>query len=203
MKPHQGILSSLVIPTVFEEQRGGVKIYYDLFSRLLKDRIVFVVGEITNQLATIVVAQLLYLEKENPKEEIQLYISSPGGSVDAGFAILDTMRYIQAPVVTIGLGGVASFASILLAAGEKGKRYLLPHTKVMIHQPWLTGLGRVDVTELEITADMMKKIKVELTQLLADLTGKPYKQVEKDVERDFWMNAEEAVKYGLADKVLV
>ncbi len=196
------MFDSFVIPTVFEEERGGVKIYYDLFSRLLKDRIIFVVGPINERLATLVVAQMLYLEKENPKKEIQLYISTPGGAVDAGFAIFDTIRYVQCPVVTIGLGNVASFGALLLAAGTPGKRFVLPNTRVMIHQPWLGGLGSVDATELQITADVMKKLKERLIAILSDLTGQPHKKVARDVERDFWMDAESAVQYGIADKIL-
>ncbi len=194
--------NSFLVPTVFEEERGGVRIYYDLFSRLLKDRIIFISGPITSEMSAIVVAQLLYLEKENPKADIQLYIASPGGDVDAGFAILDTMEYVKCPIVTIGLGNVASFASLLLAAGSQGKRFLLPHTRVMIHQPWLTGLSNIDATELQITAKVIMRLKETIIDLLAEYTGKQRTKVAKDVERDFWMDAQQAVDYGLADKVL-
>jgi len=196
------IKDSLLVPTVFEEERGGVRVYYDIFSRLLKDRIIFVSGPINDSMATTIVAQMLYLEKENPKEDIQLYIASPGGSTDAGFAILDTMSYIQPDIVTIGLGNVASFAALLLSAGTKGKRFLLPNCRVMIHQPWLSGLGNVDATELKITAEVISNLKDKIITILANNTGNTKKQVASDVERDFWMDAKDAVKYGLADKIL-
>ncbi len=191
-----------LIPTVMEEERGGVRVYYDLFSRLLKDRIVFIGGQITEELANIVIAELVYLEKQNPKKDIQMYILTPGGSVAAGLAIYDTMQYIKPDVVTIGIGRVASFGSVLLAAGTKGKRFLLPHADVMIHQPWISGISSVTVTDLKITTNFLERTKKRLIKILAKHTGQSEATIARDTERDFWMNAAEAKKYGIVDKIL-
>ncbi len=191
-----------LIPTVMEEERGGVRVYYDLFSRLLKDRIVFIGGQITEELANIVIAELVYLEKQNPKKDIQMYILTPGGSVAAGLAIYDTMQYIKPDVVTIGIGRVASFGSVLLAAGTKGKRFLLPHADVMIHQPWISGISSVTVTDLKITTNFLERTKKRLIKILAKHTGQSEATIARDTERDFWMNATEAKKYGIVDKIL-
>lgn len=194
--------ANLLVPTVFEEDRRGYRSYYDLFSRLLKDRIIFLNGPINDAMANIVIAEMVFLEKENSKEDIQLYIQSPGGSVAAGLAIYDTMQYLKPNIVTIGMGGVASMASVLLAAGTKGKRFLLPHSRVMIHQIRLTGLPRMTATELMIENEEMQKNKKILNELLAKHSGQKLEKVELDTERDYWMSAEETMKYGLVDKVL-
>ena len=185
-----------------EEERGGVRSYYDLFSKLLKDRIIFINGPIEQAMANIVIAELVYLEKENPKKDIQMYILSPGGEVSAGLAIYDAMQYVKPDIVTIGMGRVASFASILLAGGAKGKRYVLPNTDVMIHQPWLSGISNVSVTDLRITTDFLERTKERLIRILSKHTGQPYSKILADVERDFWMNAKETKKYGIVDKIL-
>ncbi len=193
---------SLVIPTILEEERAGVRSYYDIFSRLLKDRIVFVQGEINSQMASILIAELLYLEKESNTQPIQMFIMSPGGHISAGLAIYDTMQYIKAPIITIGLGEVASFASILLAAGTKGKRYVLPNTDIMIHQPWVPSIGQVNVTQLKITTEFLERTKQKLIKILSNHTGQPVSKVEKDVELDKWLNAKQAKEYGLIDKII-
>lgn len=194
--------ANLIIPTVFEEDRRGNRSYYDIFSRLLKDRIIFINGPINDQMANIVIAEMVFLEKENSKEDIQVYIQSPGGTVAGGLAIYDAMQYIKPKVVTIGMGMIASMASVLLAAGAPGKRFVLPHTRVMIHQVRVPGIPAVTATELMIENTEMQKNKVLLNELLAKHTGKSVKQVTTDTELDNWMSAEEAVKYGLVDKVL-
>lgn len=191
-----------VIPTVFEEERNGVRSYYDLFSRLLKDRIIFITGPITDEMANLVIAQLIYLEKENSKEDIQVYIQSPGGSVHAGLAIYDTFQHIKPAVVTIGMGLIASMASVLLASGAAGKRFALPNTKVMIHQPWIPRLSNIKTTDLLIYAEQSRKEKAELQEILAKHTGQKFEKIEIDTERDYWMGADESKKYGLIDKVL-
>lgn len=196
------ILHSAVIPTVFEEERNGSRSYFDLFSRLLKDRIVFITGGITDELANLIIAELVYLERENSKEDIQVYIQSPGGSVNAGLAIYDTFQYIKPDIVTIGMGLIASMASVLLAAGTKGKRLILPHTKVMIHQPWIPRLTNIKSSDLLIYAEQTKREKVELESILGTHTGKTQKQLEKDTMNDNWMTAEEALHYGIVDKIL-
>jgi ATP-dependent Clp protease protease subunit len=191
-----------VIPTVFEEERNGVRSYYDLFSRLLKDRIVFITGPITDDLANLIIAELIYLERENPKEDIQVYIQSPGGSVNAGLAIYDTFQYIKPNIVTIGMGLIASMASVLLAAGTEGKRFILPHTQVMIHQPWITRLSNIKTSDLLIYAEQSKKEKSRLQNILAKHTKQSFDKIERDTEQDYWIDADESVKYGIVDKVL-
>lgn len=194
--------ANLIVPTVFEEDRRGNRSYYDIFSRLLKYRIIFVNGPVNDQMANIIIAEMVFLEKENAKEDIQMYIQSPGGSVAAGLAIYDAMQYLKPNIVTIGMGMVASMASILLSAGTPGKRFMLPHSRVMIHQVRLTGLPRMTATELMIENAEMQKNKVLLNEILAKHTGKDVKKVTQDTELDNWMSADEAVKYGLVDKVL-
>ncbi len=191
-----------LVPTIMEEERGGVRVYYDLFSRLLKDRIVFVNGPIDSAMANIIIAELVYLEKQNSKKDIQMYILSPGGEVSAGLAIYDAMQYIKPDIVTIAIGRVASFASILLAAGAKGKRFILPHASVMIHQPWITQINNVTVSDLKITADYMERTKKQLLEILSKHTGQTVSKLEKDTDRDFWMSAKEAKEYGIVDKIL-
>ncbi|PJA12866.1 ATP-dependent Clp protease proteolytic subunit [Candidatus Dojkabacteria bacterium CG_4_9_14_3_um_filter_150_Dojkabacteria_WS6_41_13] len=198
----KGVTANIIIPTVFEEDRRGNRSYYDIFSRLLKDRIIFLNGPVTDQMANIIIAEMVFLEKENTKEDIQLYIQSPGGSVAAGLAIYDAMQYLKPNIVTIGMGMIASMASLLITAGAKGKRFMLPHARLMIHQVHLTGLPRMTATELMIENDEMQKNKQLLNTLLAKHTGKTVKEITNDTELDNWMSAEEAVKYGLVDKVL-
>jgi len=191
-----------VIPTVFEEERNGVRSYYDLFSRLLKDRIIFITGAITDEMANLIIAELIYLERENSKEDIQVYIQSPGGSVNAGLAIYDTFQHIKPDIVTIGMGLIASMASVLLASGAEGKRFVLPHTQVMIHQPWIPRLTNIKTSDLMIYAEQSKKEKDRLQQILAKHTKKTPEKISEDTEKDYWLDADESKKYGLIDKVL-
>ena len=188
------------VPIVIENT-GRVERSYDIYSRLLKDRIVLLGTEIDDTIASLVCAQLLFLESQDPEKEINLYINSPGGSVTAGLAIYDTMRYISAPVSTLCMGMAASMAAFLLAAGNKGMRYCLPHSTVMIHQP----LGGVQgqASDIEITAREIQKLKKELYTIIADHSHTPYEKVWADSDRDYWMTAQEAKEYGMVDEVLV
>ncbi len=188
-----------LVPTVIESSSRGERAY-DIFSRLLKDRIVFVDGEISDATADLVVAQLLFLESEDPGKDINLYINSPGGSVTAGLAIYDTMQFIKCDVSTICLGMACSMGAFLLAGGAKGKRYILPNAEVMIHQP--SGGAQGQATDILIAADRMKKTKDQLNRILAANTGKPLEVIAADTERDNFMSAEEAVAYGIVDKVI-
>ena len=187
-----------LIPYVIEDTGRGER-SYDLYSRLLRDRIVFLTGEVNDQSASSVIGQLLFLESENPDKDIYLYINSPGGSVTAGMGIYDTMRFIRPKVNTICVGLAASMGALLLSSGEKGKRFALPHSRVMIHQP-LGGM-QGQATELEIVAREILRTKAELNKILADNTGKPIEEVARDTERDYWLTAEEALKYGLIDRI--
>lgn len=189
-----------LIPMVIEESPRGER-SFDIYSRLLRDRIVMLQGEINETMANTIIAQLLFLESENPNADISLYIQSPGGSVYAGLAILDTMRYIKPNVATIGMGMVASMASILLAAGAKGKRSVLPNTRVMIHQP--LGGAQGQATDVEIMTKQLLEIKGLSIKLLAEFTGQTEKKLAVDMERDNYMKADEAKKYGLVDNILV
>ena len=189
----------MLIPTVIEKSQFGERAY-DIYSRLLKDRIIFLSGPVVDAVANTVIAQLLFLESEDPKKDINLYINSPGGSVTATLAIYDTMRHIKPAVSTICVGIAASGAAIILAAGEKGKRFILPNSEVMIHQ--LMGGAEGPAVDVEITARHMIKIKERLNKILAENTGQSLEKVERDADRDFWMNAEEAKKYGMVDSVL-
>ena len=188
----------ILIPYVIEDTGRGER-SYDLYSRLLRDRIVFLTGEVNDQSASSVIGQLLFLESENPDKDIYLYINSPGGSVTAGMGIYDTMRFIRPKVNTICVGLAASMGALLLSSGEKGKRFALPHSRVMIHQP-LGGM-QGQATELEIVAREILRTKAELNKILADNTGKPIEEVARDTERDYWLTAEEALKYGLIDRI--
>ncbi len=188
------------IPYVIEQTSKGER-SYDIYSRLLKDRIIFISGEIDDLTANVVVAQLLFLEAENPDKDINIYINSPGGSITAGMAIFDTMEYIKPEVSTICVGMAASMGAFLLAAGAKGKRYALPNAEVMIHQP--LGGARGQASDIKIQADRILKMRKDLNTILSEKTGKPYEQIEKDTDRDFFMTADEAVEYGLIDKVFV
>ena len=188
-----------LVPMVVEKSPMGERAY-DIYSRLLKDRIIFLAGPIEDYTANLVIAQLLFLESEDPKKDIQLYINSPGGSVSAGLAMLDTMNHIKPDVSTVCVGIAASAAAIILAAGQKGKRFALPNAEVMIHQPW--GGAQGQATDIEITAKHIIATRDRLNKILAKATGQDLKKIEKDVERDYFMMADEAKKYGLIDEVL-
>ena len=188
-----------LVPYVIEQSSRG-KRSYDIFSRLLNDRIIVLSDEVNDATASLVVAQLLYLEGQDPEKDISLYINSPGGSVTAGFAIYDTMQYIKCDVSTICMGMAASMGAFLLSSGAKGKRFALPNSEIMIHQP--SGGAQGQATEIEITAKQILKIRERLNKILADNTGKPIDIIAKDTERDNFMSADEALDYGLVDKIL-
>lgn len=187
------------MPYVIKQTSKGER-SYDIFSRLLEERIIFIADQITDDLATIVVAQLLLLEAEDPKKDIMLYINSPGGSISAGMAIYDTMKYIKCDVSTICIGMAASMGSFLLAGGTKGKRYALPNSEILIHQP--LGGAEGQATEIEIAAKHIIATKKKMNEMLAEFTGKKYEDLVRDTDRDNWMTAEEAKEYGLVDKVI-
>ncbi len=189
-----------LIPMVVEQSNRGER-SYDIYSRLLEDRIIFLTGEVTDISANIVVAQLLYLEGKDPDKDIYLYINSPGGSVSAGLAIFDTMNYLKCDVATICVGLAASMGAVLLAAGAKGKRAALPNSEIMIHQP--LGGAQGQATDIEIQARQILKIKDKINRILCDATGQPMDRIARDVERDFYMSAEEAKQYGLIDKIFL
>ena len=189
-----------LVPMVIEQSPRGER-SYDIYSRLLNDRIVFLGEEVTDVSANLVVAQLLHLESQDSEKDISLYINSPGGSVTAGLAILDTMNYIKCDVSTICLGECASMGAVLLSAGAKGKRFALPNSMVLIHQP--SGGAQGQQTEIEIVADFMRKTRDRLNKILADNTGQPIEVIERDTERDNYMTAQQAMEYGLVDHVIV
>ncbi len=191
--------NSLLIPTVIE-QEGRMERAYDIYSRLLKDRIIFLGTDVNPHTANLVVAQLLFLQNEDPKKPIHLYINSPGGSVYDGMAIYDTIQHIKNEVHTVGIGLQASMGAFLLSSGTKGKRSILPHAKVMIHQPSSGTRGKVSDMEIDLKESL--NIRKLLNEILAKNTGQKLSKIEKDVDRDYWMTAEEAVKYGLVDKVI-
>ncbi len=191
--------NGMVIPYVIEQTARGERVY-DIYSRLLKDRIIFLGTPIDAQVANVIVAQLLFLDAQNPNQEIRLYINSPGGEVDAGLAIYDTMQFVRAPVSTIVIGMAASMAAVILAAGAKGRRYALPHSKVMIHQPW--GGVRGTASDIAIQAQEILKAKRLLNEILAKHTGQPLEKVERDTDRDYYLSAQEAKEYGLIDEVV-
>jgi ATP-dependent Clp protease protease subunit len=188
-----------LIPIVIEQDGRGERAF-DIYSRLLKDRIVFLGVAIDDDVANLVVAQLLYLESEDPDKEIHFYINSPGGLVSAGLAIYDTMQYIKAPVSTYCMGQAASMAAILLAAGQKGKRYALPHARILIHQPMGGFSGQA--TDVEIQAREMLRLKHELNEILTRHTNQPIDRIEKDTDRDYYMSGEQASEYGIIDAVI-
>jgi ATP-dependent Clp protease protease subunit len=190
---------SLLVPMVVEQTGRGERAY-DIFSRLLKDRIVFLGGPIHDEVANLVTAQLLFLESEDPEREINMYINSPGGSVTAGLAIYDTMQFVKPPVSTLCVGQAASMGAVLLAAGAKGRRYALPHSRIMIHQ--LSGGFEGQATDIEIQAREALRLREILNNILTDHTGQGLKRIEKDTDRDFFMNATQAVEYGLIDEVI-
>lgn len=184
---------------VVEQTNRGER-SYDIYSRLLKERIIFLSGEVNDQMADLIVAQLLFLESEDPDKDIQIYINSPGGSVSAGFAIYDTMQYIKPDVSTICIGLAASMGAFLLAAGAKGKRYALPNADIMIHQP--LGGAQGQASDIKIHAEKILKTRERLNRILSERTGQDYERIDKDTDRDFYMSADEAVNYGLIDKVV-
>ncbi|MFA7663562.1 MAG: ATP-dependent Clp endopeptidase proteolytic subunit ClpP [Clostridia bacterium] len=186
------------IPTVIEQNNRGTTAY-DLYSRLLEDRIIFLTGEINDAVANLVVGQLLFLETKDPEKDISLYINSPGGMVSAGMAIFDTINYIKCDVVTICVGLAASMGAFLLSAGTKGKRYALPNSEIMIHQP--IGGAQGQASDIVIAAEHIAKTKAKINRIISEKTGQPLEKVEKDTDRDNYMSAEEAVSYGLIDKV--
>lgn len=188
-----------LVPYVVEQTSRGER-SYDIFSRLLKDRIIFIGDEITDATASVVVAQLLFLESEDPEKDIHIYINSPGGSVTAGMAIYDTMQYIKPDVSTICVGMAASMGAFLLSAGKKGKRYALPNAEIMIHQP--LGGAKGQASDVKIHAEFLLKTRDKLNKMLSENTGKPLEQIEKDTDRDNFMTADEALEYGLIDKVM-
>jgi len=198
MKNESEIRNQLV-PIVVEKSQFGER-SFDIYSRLLRERIIFLGGAIEDYTANLIIAQLLFLESEDPKKDISIYINSPGGSVTATLAMLDTMHYIKPDVSTVCVGMAASGAAVLLAAGKKGKRFILPNAEVMIHQPW--GGAQGQATDIEITARHILSVRDRLNKILAKHTGKPLQQVEKDVERDFFMTADESKKYGIIDDIL-
>lgn len=188
----------MLVPMVIEKSQFGERAY-DIYSRLLRERIIFLGGGIEDDMANLVIAQLLFLEAEDPKKDISLYVNSPGGSVTAGLAILDAMNHIKPDVSTVCVGMAASAAAVILAAGAKGKRYALPNAEVMIHQPW--GGAQGQATDIEITAKHILATRDRLNKILAKATGQPLDKIEKDVERDYFMTSDEAKKYGLVDQV--
>jgi ATP-dependent Clp protease protease subunit len=198
MTKNNSIRSSMLVPMVIEKSQFGERAY-DIYSRLLKERIVFLTGPIDDDVANLVIAQLLFLEAEDPKKDISLYINSPGGSVTSTLAMVDTMNHVKPAVSTVCVGMAASGAAILLSAGAKGKRFALPNAEVMIHQPH--GGAEGQATDIEITAKQILKLRAVLNKILSKNTGQKLEKIEKDVERDFFMTADEAKKYGLVDKV--
>ena len=188
-----------LVPVIVEKSQRGERAY-DIFSKLLEERIIFLVGPINDATANLVVAQILYLAAKNPNQDIKLYINSPGGSVTAGLAIYDTMQYVKCPISTICIGFTASMAAILLAAGEKGKRYALPNAEILLHQ--LAGGVTGEAVEIEITAKQIIKIKEKLNKIVAHHTNQPLKKVEKDTDRNFYLSAQEAKEYGIVDGVI-
>ena len=188
-----------LIPMVVEQSGRGER-SYDIYSRLLKERVIFLVGEVNDQTANLVVAQLLFLESENPDKDISFYINSPGGSVTAGMSIYDTMQFIKPDVSTMCLGFAASMGAFLLAAGAKGKRYSLPNSKVMIHQ--VLGGARGQATDIELQARDILRTKAQMNRILAERTGQPLEKIQNDTERDYYMTADEAKDYGIVDQVI-
>jgi len=197
---HNDNINSMgLVPTVIETSGRGERAY-DIFSRMLRERVVFLVGPVNDQSANLVVAQLLFLESENPDKDISLYINSPGGSVSAGMAIFDTMNFIKPDVSTLCMGMAASMGAFLLSSGAKGKRFALPNSRVMIHQP--LGGAQGQATDIEITAREILRIKAELNRVLAENTGQPLEKVQADTERDYYLSASQAAEYGLVDRVI-
>ncbi len=197
--PKNNEMFAQLVPMVIEKSPYGERAF-DIYSRLLKERIIFLAGPIEDHTANLVIAQLLFLASEDPKKDVQLYINSPGGSVTAGLAILDTMNLIKPDVATVCVGIAASAAAVILAAGQKGKRFVLPNAEVMIHQPWTGAQGQA--TEIEIAAKHIIATRERLNKILSKATGQPLEKIEKDVDRDYYMLADEAKKYGIVDEIL-
>ena len=193
-------MNGQLIPMVVEQTGRGERAY-DIFSRLLKDRIVFLGTQVTDEIANLVIAQMLFLESEDPEKDIHFYVNSPGGSVSAGLAIYDTMQYIRPPVSTLCVGQAASMGALLLAAGEKGKRFALPYSRIMIHQP--LGGAQGQATDIDIQAREILRVREQLNNIIARHTGQSIKRIEKDTDRDFFMTAKQAVEYGIVDEVIV
>jgi ATP-dependent Clp protease protease subunit len=192
--------ANMLIPMVIEQTGRGERAY-DIYSRLLKERIIFLGTEINDDVSNLIIAQLLFLQSEDAEKDISIYINSPGGMVTSGMAIYDTMQFLKCPITTYCVGQAASMGAVLLAAGTKGKRFALPNARIMIHQP--LGGSQGQATDIEIQTKEILRMKKRLNEILADHTGKPIKTIEKDTDRDFFMSAEEAVKYGLVDEVVV
>jgi ATP-dependent Clp protease, protease subunit len=195
----------MILPQVLEKWNQGSAVGYDIFSRLLKERIIFVGGEegaVTTDSANLLISQLLYLDAEDPDKEINLYINSPGGMVTAGLAVYDTMQFVRAPISTLCMGMAMSFGAVLLTAGTKGKRFILPHARVMIHQPLIRGGLSGQETDIRIEGHEMGKTRQRLSEIIAKHCGKPAEIVDRDVERNYYMSAEESVKYGLVDEIV-
>ena len=195
------VTNQTLIPIVVEQTGRGER-SYDIYSRLLRDRIVFIGGAVDDQMANVVVAQLLFLSNDDPQANINIYVNSPGGSVSAGLAIYDTMQFIRCNVATYCIGLAASMGAVLLAGGTKGKRYILPNSRVLIHQPLISGVLTGPATELDIEAQEILRLRKRLYGILAGATGKPDEEIERDCERNKWLEATEAVEYGCVDKVL-
>lgn len=195
------MIENSLVPYVIEQTNKGER-SYDIFSRLLKDRIIFLSEDVNQTTASLVVAQMLFLESEDPDKEISFYINSPGGSITDGMAIFDTMNYIKCPVTTICIGMAASMGAFLLAAGTKGKRYATPNAEIMIHQPLISGGLSGQTTEIKIHAEHMVRTREKLNRILSERTGKSLEQIEKDTERDNFMTAEQALEYGLIDGIM-
>lgn len=189
-----------LIPMVVEQDGRGERAY-DIYSRLLKDRIIFLGSPIDDEVSNLIIAQMLYLESEDPDKEIFFYLNTPGGHVSSGLAIYDTMRYIKPPVATVCMGQAASMGALLLAAGEKGKRYALPHARILIHQP--LGGFQGQATDIDIQAREILRLKEDLNNILAELTGQPLSKIKSDTERDYYMTGEQAKQYGIIDEVIV
>jgi ATP-dependent Clp protease, protease subunit len=192
--------ASVLVPMVVEQTNRGERAY-DIYSRLLKERIVFITGPVEDHMATLIVAQLLFLEAENPKKEIAMYINSPGGVVTSGLAIYDTMQFIRPDVQTICIGQAASIAAVLLSAGTKGKRFSLPNSRILIHQPWLSGLGG-QATDIDIAAKEILRMRERINEILVQHTRQDIKRIKEDTERDYIMSAEQGREYGIIDDVI-
>ncbi|MBI2010951.1 MAG: ATP-dependent Clp protease proteolytic subunit [Candidatus Colwellbacteria bacterium] len=199
MAEERELWDQYLIPTVIEKSPFGERAY-DIYSRLLKDRIIFLGGPVSDVVANAVIAQMLFLESQDPAKDIKLYINSPGGLIPAGMAIYDTMQYVRSDVSTTSIGMAASMGAFLLAAGKKGKRFALPNSEILLHQ--VMGGAEGQATEIEIAAKQIVKTKEKVNRLLAKHTGQPLSRIEKDTDRDFWLNAEEAKKYGIVDEVI-
>jgi ATP-dependent Clp protease, protease subunit len=191
----------LVVPYVIEQSPRGER-SMDIYSRLLNDRIVFLGTPVDDQVANAIIAQLLHLDSEDPEQDINVYINSPGGSVTAGLAVYDTMRFVNADVATTALGMAASISAVLLSAGTKGKRNVLPNTRVLLHQPWVQGGPGGQASDVEIQARELVRTKRRMNEILAEATGQPFEKIERDTDRDYIMGAEEAVEYGVVDRVV-